>query len=61
MAEEKGFEPLVNLATYGELATRWFKPLTHSSSPFAIMEEKLGLVNLPKFNISEKKKFTSQN
>jgi hypothetical protein len=38
MAEEEGFEPSVNLATYGELATRWFKPLTHPSIPFAITE-----------------------
>ena len=26
MAEGEGFEPSVHLATYDELATRWFKP-----------------------------------
>ena len=29
MAEREGFEPSVQLASYGGLANRWFQPLTH--------------------------------
>ncbi len=31
MAEEKRFELLVQISSYGHLANDWFKPLTHSS------------------------------
>ena len=31
MAEREGFEPSVQLASYGGLANRWFQPLTHLS------------------------------
>ena len=31
MAEGEGFEPSVQLASYGGLANRWFQPLTHLS------------------------------
>jgi hypothetical protein len=31
LAETDGFEPSVDFYTYGGLANRWFKPLTHVS------------------------------
>ena len=31
LAETEGFEPSVDCYTYGGLANRWFKPLTHVS------------------------------
>ena len=31
MAEEEGFEPSVQVSSYGHLANDWFQPLTHSS------------------------------
>ena len=31
MAEREGFEPSVQLESYGGLANRWFQPLTHLS------------------------------
>jgi hypothetical protein len=43
LAEEERFELSVGITSYAELATQSFKPLTHSSSPFAIMEELMRL------------------
>ena len=39
VAEEERFELSVRITSYAELATQSFKPLTHSSDPFAIMKE----------------------
>ena len=41
VAEEKGFEPLIRFTSYDELATRWFKPLTHSSLSTCYHERKI--------------------
>ena len=38
MAEDERFELSVQVSPYVQLATEWFKPLTQSSSPFAIMK-----------------------
>ena len=44
MAEEERFELSEQVSPFVQLATESFKPLTHSSSPFAIMKEPSAVV-----------------
>ena len=62
MAEAKRFELLVHIATYDELATRWFKPahprfLIHLLS----WKKNLGKLFFRLINIADKNKFSSLN
>ena len=52
MAEEEGFEPSVQVSSYGHLANDWFQPLTHSSKTKQKVYNMNYFINLINFKIN---------